>query len=153
MIWTWFRFPFDWKTPFGYLIAFRLQYITLAHVFQFIALLVSVGIGFFLLTITMLKDLKRTVRALKSYNQNEMLSMNQLYDFIKFHSITKQLSLFFIDLWASKWEREQFKFNLHIFRLIHDISNIAQPMNMIVFSWSCGALCLVMLTIKLELVE
>lgn len=90
------RFPFGWKNPFGYLIALTLQYITLMYVFQFIALLVSLGVGVFLLTITMIKDLKRTVRALNKFNRNELLFMKQLYDFIQFHSIAKQLSWLFM---------------------------------------------------------
>lgn len=86
------RFPFDWKTPFGYLIAFAVQCITLLIAVQFIALIVSNGIGVYLLIISMIKDLKRAVKHLIKLDKNEHLFIKQLYDFIEFHSIAKQLS-------------------------------------------------------------
>lgn len=88
------RYPFDWRNPFGYSIAFTLQYITLAYVFQFIALIASMGIGVFLLTISMVKDLKYTAKALNKFNKNKSLSLEQFYEFIQYYSIVKQLSLY-----------------------------------------------------------
>lgn len=133
------------------MIAITLQYITLMCVFQFISLLGSMGVGFFLLTITMIADVKRTVRTLKKCKKNESQFTEQLCEFIRFHSIAQQLSsfLFLLNMNPNK---NYFSPNFN-FRLVHDVSKIAQPIFMIVFSWSCAALCLVMLTIKLELVE
>lgn len=87
-----FRFPFNFKTPCAYLVAFTFQYITLLYMFEFIACTISSGIGVYLLTTTMTKDMKHTAQALDDSNKNESMFMKQLCTLISFHASTKQLS-------------------------------------------------------------
>lgn len=80
--------------------------------------------------------------------------MKELCGFIEFHSIAKQLSwnnFSFILLLIS--ESKNLNSICFAFRLVLDASKIVQLIQMILFFWSCAALCLAMLIIKLELVE
>lgn len=117
--------------------------------FQFVASLASIGIGIFLFIITMVKDMKRTVKDLSKLSKTEPLLKKQLYDFIEFHSIAKQLSSLSMNKNPNK---DCFELNF-IYRLVRDASKLEQPMNMVVFTWSCAALGIAMLTIKMELVR
>lgn len=95
-----FRFPFSWQNPFGYPIAFTLQYIMLMYVFEFIALAVSMVFGIYLLTTSMFKDMKQILRTLNKFPQNELMFILQLNDFLNFHSISKQLRFILMSVFS-----------------------------------------------------
>lgn len=88
-------FPFNWKNPFGYLVACALQYILIRYLFIFVVFCVYFEIGFYFLLVSIADDIKRCI---KSLNQNAKSKRKRLKlskefgDFIQFHSHTKQLS-------------------------------------------------------------
>lgn len=85
------------KTPFGYLIAFALQYIALMCLFFYVSCATAAGVGFFLFTISITEDIKNNFKSInkqvsKSMNddkKNEILK--QFLDTVQFHAIAKQL--------------------------------------------------------------
>lgn len=97
-----YRLPFDLKTPIGYLIAIVMLYYVLTFIYLFAAVVVSLEIGFYLLVMESIKDIKNSIG---SINETAKLKRNQsqkieehLRDSIQFHTIVKGLSIKFGDL-------------------------------------------------------
>lgn len=95
------RFPFDWKTPLGFLIAMGAQYTVLSYLTMIGGCVLVLGIGTFLYLMTMSKCIKSCLFAI---GRNAELKSNrthieeQLIEFIQYHSRVKQLSKFFSEL-------------------------------------------------------
>lgn len=92
-----FRYPFDWKNPLGYLVAVTLQYIIIFHVFLLIFSAFSLGVGCFLLVISIMNQSMKSDLKLFNANaasdQNHLLTVKLVADFVEIHSFLKKLSV------------------------------------------------------------
>lgn len=90
-----FRFPFDTKYPFGYLIGIFIQYILVMYASFIMACSASIGIGSYLLVILAVKDMKHILRAINKQTKikSEQSKISELFtEFIGLHSVMKQFS-------------------------------------------------------------
>lgn len=89
------RFPFDVKNLVGYLIAFILEYTMVSYVFYFIACIISLAIGSFVLLMGLINDLNENLKTINGNvetDRTDFQIMFQLSEFVQFHSHAKQLS-------------------------------------------------------------
>lgn len=152
------RFPFVTNNPVGYLIAVILEYIVLGCEFFVISCTLALGIGGFCIAIAATNEIERILHRIDDKTQaNEIQSDEIMFFFVEFVDIhgmakpAKQLSTYFSILMRALW----FCSNDHIdsFRLIHDSSDILQPVIMSFFTWSLLAISGSMLIIQMEVVE
>lgn len=90
-----FRFPFDWKDPFGYVVATMHVYITFTFLLFFISIIASFGIGCFLLGITTTNEIK-TVFIIANeklrLESEHSLAFERFTELVEWHAMVKQLS-------------------------------------------------------------
>lgn len=84
-----FRFPFNWKNPVGFLAGFALA--TLAHwnITHFVVCGITTGMGIFILLNSLTKDIKNDFIAFNDrlrVEPNPMILYKQLIDCIQFQS-------------------------------------------------------------------
>lgn len=105
------RFPIDLKNPFGYLIAFVLQYAAFWYVHCNIACMISIGFGSFLLLMTLIKDIKDDLHHITKsvkVKANRPQTYKKICDFIKFHAIlTQYIIMFNFEKWF-RWTKNDF---------------------------------------------
>lgn len=97
------RFPFNPKTPIGYIVASIVEYFVFWHNFYLALCLVSFGIGSFLFAVTLAKFLENTlyhinIKAKKKKTQST--AWHELIDFIELQMDGKQLSLLWICIFS-----------------------------------------------------
>lgn len=88
-------FPFDSKTPNGYLVAIIWQYVGTLILLRFLACLVPLALSFFIIAYTGTQDWKYDLHKLKKAAKNKQSHaeiFNQLTEFIRSHARVKQLS-------------------------------------------------------------
>lgn len=89
------RLPFDWRNPFGFSIAFAIQYATLLYATKIGVCALTLGIGSYILAIASSKCIKGSLfaigRSIKAESDRSCI-LDQLIEFIDFHSRVKQLS-------------------------------------------------------------
>lgn len=84
------------KNLIGYLIAFVLEYTMVSYVFHFIACIISLAIGSFVMLMGLINDLNDNLEMINENvksNATHLQIACQLYSFVQFHSEAKQLSL------------------------------------------------------------
>lgn len=94
------RFPFNWRNPFGYLIAASIQCIEVLNSLTFVACMISLGVGAFLFAVAGAKAatiiLKEINENAKSKNKNKLENrqriLKQLAAYIQFHWSLKKFS-------------------------------------------------------------
>lgn len=89
------RLPFNWRTPFGYLIAFSIQYVTVHNMAQIFACYVNFFFGLYQMLMSLVEDIKSelTILCEPADTNNHPIDVKQkLSEFIEFHSEVKQLS-------------------------------------------------------------
>lgn len=93
-----FRLPFNWQTPFGYLIAGAIQYVMLLHALMIGASAVSLAFGCYFYAIAMTKCIKGSLfsisQSIDSETSNRTCIFEQIFEFIEFQSRVKKLSFF-----------------------------------------------------------
>lgn len=158
-----FRFPFDWKNPTGYLMAFILQCISMLYVNFLISTALCTGIGVYMYTTVFVKDIKNNLNTMnemaQSKKQRSQLS-NQLADTFRTHSNGKELSILLVFwvkdstcTWPILTSLNFFVLNLFfLFRLMQYGSDIAQPIFMVLFLWSVITICGAMLILNTQIV-
>lgn len=134
------RFPFDWRTPIGYSVAFSIQYIWVLVVvcsatFHSIFLMES-----FLMLIALIRGVKEdlhTIDKIAETNGNASDTFNRLSQQIQFHSNAKQLSNnpIFFSIY-SQINSKNF-YNLHF---VDSLMNLRILMNSSLCFNSCGVL-------------
>lgn len=90
------RFPFDWKTPCGYLAAITMQYAIIVYGLQVGACAASLAFGCYFYVMAATKCLKQNLSAIKQSakrKSDRKFIREQLVEFVEFHSHTKQLSI------------------------------------------------------------
>lgn len=89
------RFPFEWKNPIGYLIAFPMEVILITCAAISGALATDIGIGINLILIAMGKDVEADMLSINQSITNHPKRsdiVKQFKDFVRFCSDSKQLS-------------------------------------------------------------
>lgn len=89
------RLPFDWHTPWGYLIAIGLESIITFCLNLYIACVVALTLGCFLFAISTTKDINSNLRSLNKQakiGQSEADIYEEFTEIISLHSEQKQLS-------------------------------------------------------------
>lgn len=90
------RFPFDWKNPTGYLIAFIMEYILILNLLFFIICALCHGIGIYILIQSLTDDVKtdlKTFIALSKSKRNHVKLLKQLTAFVQFQTIVQKFVL------------------------------------------------------------
>lgn len=89
------RFPFNWKTPIGYLVAVALQIIVASFPLRYLSCFMTFPLGGHLFTVTIANDV---IADMKSINddvkiwKSETYIYTKLLELIHLHSDGKQLS-------------------------------------------------------------
>lgn len=112
------RFPFDTKSPFGYLFGIFLQYNLVMYAFCIVACSVSVGISSYFLVILAIRDMKNLLRAINKQTRiksDHSKMSTQFIEFIEMHSIMKQFSKLDCSVSYSSWW-QSFNFYTVVFR-------------------------------------
>lgn len=93
--WWYFRFPFDTKQPLGYSVASILQFLFTSCIFTITAVCVAVGLGTFLLAISLTKDIQNDFILINKNAKSKRKrghALKQLSELIQYHASAKQLS-------------------------------------------------------------
>lgn len=89
------RYPFDSKTPTGFLVAYFLESIVASHVVIIVTVLTSFGVNTYIFSIAMTNYLKGFLRHISKdakIEKNRLATAKEFTDFIEFQSEAKQLS-------------------------------------------------------------
>lgn len=90
------RFPFDWRNPIGYMIAFAIEYLSFFCVVRVAVCLTTFIPGTFWILISITDDLKcdfNTVNELAKSEGSRLQITEKFYELISFQSDAKQLSI------------------------------------------------------------
>lgn len=90
------RFPFDWKNPKGFLVAFAVEYILELNMLFFSICALCFGIGFYILIAAFTNDLKNDLTSFMAYSKskrNRIRILKQLISFIQFQSVVQRFDL------------------------------------------------------------
>lgn len=91
-----YRMPFDFKTPIGYLIANAVLYSLLKCIYFYAAVGSSINIGAWLFVMKFIEDIQndtKSINKIAKSKKNQSKLLNRLSDSIQFHSNTKELSI------------------------------------------------------------
>lgn len=91
-----FRFPFNWRHPFLYLIAFSIEYMVLNYVCMFSATLICFMIKTLYLLITLVKDIEASFAAINKIELCRWTAFKRLSESIQLYSEANRLNKFFI---------------------------------------------------------
>lgn len=88
------RFPFDWKNPFGFMMANILQYVGTLATFIALGACLCFGIGTFILLLAIADDVKCEISSINQIHQtksNRLLMFERFAKLINFHTDVKKL--------------------------------------------------------------
>lgn len=92
------RFPFDSNNPNGYLIAFVLEYITLAYTYFTVECSLALLIGSYWFAIAVTKEIRRilySINVMTQAKESRSQEMTAIFlEFIDAYAAIKQLSMF-----------------------------------------------------------
>lgn len=144
------RFPFNWKTPFGYLIAYALEYMGAVHSISIVLCQTTFIIASYWMLISLGKDITNELNTINAAQEDRLELTMKLSNVIHLHSNAKQLSDFTIFFKRHlSWEL-QLDFNF--FRLVRDFLNAYEFNILIHFFWTILSICGTLLLIQMELV-
>lgn len=89
------RFPIEWRNPFGFLIAISTQCTMFSYGVTISAYILSLGGGAFLYALVSSKVMKGGLLAINRRaraESDQTVLLEQIVEFLKFHSSTKELS-------------------------------------------------------------
>lgn len=86
------RCPFDWRNPFGYVIAFFIQYMFNFYVSYVAVSLSCFMIGTYWMLVSVAKDLKYMLFAINRNMENQNALLLEFSELIRLHSDSKQFS-------------------------------------------------------------
>lgn len=98
------RFPFNWKCPFGYLVAVILQWISFTYICLVMMIMIAVGIGAFVFMTAFTKDIQCILHAIDEnsrFKRKRRLISLQFVEFIDLYWDVKQLSKYTFE--AVEW--------------------------------------------------
>lgn len=90
--------PFDWKSPIDYLTALVAQFIPVAYLYLLASVALSLKVGFCIWMMEFIENIKNDMKsinemAISKTNQSKLLG--KFPDSIQFHTLVKQLSIYF----------------------------------------------------------
>lgn len=88
------RVPFEWRTPFGYFMAFSCEIPPICYILLNVAFFMSFSFGTGVLMIAFSDDIKAQLSVFNEYNRwkkSEAETIQQFLELVEFHSIAKQL--------------------------------------------------------------
>lgn len=86
------RLPFQWKNPFGYLIAFAIEYTSGIYIIDMMVCQTSLVIGCYWLLISLALDISRDLFKIIGTKMNPLQLKRELTNYIRAQSDAKQLS-------------------------------------------------------------
>lgn len=89
------RFPFDWKNPHGYLVAFAAEVILITCAAIAAVLATNFGLGITLILIALAKDVEADVWSIDKSaknHPNQFQIVEQFKELLRFYSDAKQLN-------------------------------------------------------------
>lgn len=92
LIW---RFPFDWRNPYGYLAAVLIQCVATLYLFLFATCTLPIAFGVYMLSRTIAKDLMICINSINDRAQmkgNEVAIIKQFFKILEMHSFLLELS-------------------------------------------------------------
>lgn len=147
-----FRFPYDWRNPFGYFVATMQVYIIFTFMLFFISVIISLGIGCYLFGITTANEIKSVFiianKKLRLKSEHS-LALKRFTELVELHSMAKQLSKL-----KTSCQKNAATINhkLSFSRLITNFSGYFQSIFMINFLWSLVTMCITMLMVQMAIV-
>lgn len=147
-----YRFPIDWRDPFGYLIAFIAQTGTMFGFLVACSPALCLFIGFCWLSMAFVADIEDKVSQWNESNeQKESLTKiyKQLSKIIQFHTDAKELSTNGKKLVSLIVQL----IVILLFRLVYDFSDIYRFQLCSYYVWSVSTICSNLLSIQTGLVE
>lgn len=146
------RFPLDWKNPVGYIFVSVFVYVSTTISFYFMACILCLVISIFRLLLALIEDTRITLNSmklnLKIETDNKQQMMDELLDFIKLHSVAKQLNN--SNIVSKRFSKRMFQFS---FRTVHEFSEVCEPNLMALFTWNVVTICCSLLILQIELVR
>lgn len=89
------RLPYDWKNPYGYMVAVVAQLLWASFAFTYIGCVLALSFGCFMFSLAMIKILKNDLHSIDKMarDKNSRSDMyKKLCEFLETHANTKQLS-------------------------------------------------------------
>lgn len=156
--WHIWRFPFDWKSSCGYLIAVGIQCAIMLYATMLGVCIIAFPVGSYLYVMAMVKCINKmliTINQLTKDHRKKYRIFQQLVEFIQFHTYVKQLSV--------SCECEIFFFTA-VVKLIFFCSNlfriiiagfwdVFKHICNLLFIWSLVTVCGTLLLVQTELVR
>lgn len=90
------RFPFDWRTPAGYIFAVATQYTLTLYLFMYAATALSTALGGCFVGKPTVKDIRisiNLVNGIANFDGNRIQMIEQLSDFVEGHSCLLELNI------------------------------------------------------------
>lgn len=146
------RIPFDWKNLVGYLIVVVIEYLYGVALLFAAVTLVGFAIRNYLWLLSMAEDIKCDM---ESINQNARFKRSRLdvtkqfSGLVQYHAKIVQLSLFQNRVSTPLGNNE----NAFSSRVAKDISNLAEFIYSLLFTWSLFSICSSMMLLQMEIVE
>lgn len=94
---SYIRFPFDWKTPVGFVFATLLECLTMLYVNVMNSSFLSLAIGSYFWSMSCIKDLKNNLNSIRKFvkpKSKRSQFTKQILDAVDHHSKLIELSLF-----------------------------------------------------------
>lgn len=153
------RFPFEWKNPFGFLIAFALQYIMLSFALKIGVCVLALAIGLYVYAMAAAKcinknllDISRSCRLNGvGIESDRKIIWDRLVGHIEYDSSMKRWAMrrnLFLSLKLINDRLLRFSI-----RLVNDFSYIYKHFITILFSWSLTSICGAMLAVQVQVVK
>lgn len=129
------RYPFDWRNPYGYLVAFSLQYALMSFGIKHATCHTGFIGGSCWMLISFTEDLKNELNTLNTTigKKGQLNAYKEFSEFLQYHAMAKQFSfirffIFLYDLLTVNWY-------FH-FRLVNDFTEAYKHIILFFFLWS-----------------
>lgn len=150
------RFPFDWKNPLGYLVAFILICIINLNIVIFMMCNLCLGIEVYALITSFTKDIKYELSAFSRMARSELNLSKRLFGIVHFHSTVKRFDKSNFDYIPLT----QFSFDFFLFFLSHffqrrvcSVAKIVEPILTVFYIGNILAMCIPMISIQWAMVR
>lgn len=144
------RFPFDTKNLCGYLVGSGVQYIFVFNSMITMECLATFCVGTCFIVFPLANDTKHSLKTINfnaKYKKNHSNIVIQLYQFVRFHAklirlchtLYIEIEIYIISDSPANWRL------FVLFRLIHNYLDLLKIIFIIIFIWSIGGICAILL--------
>lgn len=141
------RFPFNWRTPLGYLIAFSGQSLGLFYIVQFYCAILCYFYEFCLFSTAFAEDIRREFIALTEAKKKSKEFQEKMTEIIDLHSQAKELS------WIFERKFRYLNNLINLFRFVDKFAEINRFHITIYSMWSILTICSTLLLVQNKLVK